>query len=92
MFVREGWSNNAFFYDGVCRTVKVVVTRLHVVVGKVTRPIVTSSTEEYCVKSSFGDGYGMSLHDRSRFGVLGCQMVPDLNRDGFFIGNSDRGK
>ena len=46
MLEREDWSNNATFPDGEHKSVKDVVTRLHVAVAKSTRLIVTSSTEE----------------------------------------------
>ena len=84
---REGWSNNAFFPDGEYKTVKLVVTRLYVAVAKGTRPILIYSTEEDCVEFNFADGYGISLHGRSLFEVLGFKGVLDPNRGGYFIGN-----
>ena len=92
MLKREDWSNNATFPDGDYKTVKAVVTRLHVAVAKSTRPIVTSGTEENCVDFNFADDYGISLGDRSLFGVLGFKGVPEPNRGGRFIGNTDKVK
>ena len=87
MVEREVWSNNAIFPHGEYKTVKDVVTRLHVAVAKSTRLIVTSSTEEDSVDFNFADGYGVSLHDRSLFDVLGFMKSLDPNRGRYFIGN-----
>ena len=76
MVEREDKSNNASYPDGEIKTVKDVVTSLHVAVAKVTRPIVTSSTDKDCVKFNFADGYGISLRDRSLFDVLRFKGVP----------------
>ena len=46
MVKRADWSNNAFFLDGEYKTVEDVVMRLHVVVARSTRPLVTSNSEE----------------------------------------------
>ena len=83
MVEREDWSNNATFPDGEYKTVKDVVTSLHVAVAKSTRPIVTSRTED-SVEFNFADGYGISLHDRSLFDVLRFKGVLDPNRGGHF--------
>ena len=63
------------------------MTRLYVAVAKGTRPIVIYSTEEDCVEFNFAEGYGISLHGRSLFDVLGFKGVLDPNRGGYFIGN-----
>ena len=52
--------------------------------------IVTSSPEEDSVEFNFADGYGISLHDRSLFNVLGFKGVPEPIRDGYFIGNNNK--
>ena len=92
MVEREDWSNNAIFPDGEYKTVKDVVTRLHVVFAKSTRLIVTSSTEEDSVDFNFADGNGISLHDRSLFDVLGFKGVLDSNRGGYFFGRNNKVK
>ena len=90
MVERADWSNKAIFLGGEYRTVKDVVMRLHVVVARSTRPLVTSSSEEDTVKFNFADGYGISLYDRSLFDVFSFKGVPDPNRGGYFIGNDDK--
>ena len=92
MVEREDWSNNGTFPDCEYKTVKDVVTRLHVAVAKSTRLIVTSSTEEDSVEFNFADGYGISLHDRSLIDVLGFKGVLDPNRGGYFIVNNNKVK
>ena len=89
MVEREYWSNNAGFPDEY-KTVKDVVTRLHVAVAKSKRLIVTSSTEEDSVEFNFADGHGISPHDT--FDVLGFKGVQDPNRSGYFIGNNNKVK
>ena len=88
MVEREDWSNNGTFPDCEYKTVKDVVTRLHIAVAKSTRLVVTSSTEEDSEEFNFADGYGISLHDRSLFDVLGFKEVLDPNRGGYFIVNN----
>ena len=80
MVERADRSNIAISPDGECNTVKDVATILHAAVAQRTRLIYTSSTEEDSVKFSFADGYGIGLHDRSLFDVLGFHGVPDPNR------------
>ena len=88
MVERGDWSNNAIFPDGEYKTVKDIVTRLHVAVAKSTRPVVTCSTEEDSVEFKSADGYGIILLDRSLFDILGIKGVPDPHRGGCFIGNN----
>ena len=88
----EDCSNNATFPDGEHKTVKDVVTPLPVAVAESTRLIVTSSTEEDSVEFNFADGYGIGLHDRSLFDLLGFKGVLHLNRGGYFIGNNNKVK
>ena len=92
MVEREDWSNNATFPDSDNKTVKDVVTRLHVAVAKTTRLIVTSSTGEDSVEFNFADGYGINLHDRSLFDSLGFMGVLDPTRGGYFFGNNNKVK
>ena len=88
----EDWSSFATFPDSENKTVKDVVTRLHVAIVKNRRPIVTSSCEEDCLQFDFADGYGISLRYRILFIVLGFRGVPNPNRGGYFIGNSNKMK
>ena len=78
---RDESKSNAFFLDGGYKTVKDVVTRLYVAVAKCTRLIVTSSTEKDSVEFNSAEGYGLNLHDRSLFDVLGsngCRILTEL--------------
>ena len=70
------------FPDGDYKTIKVVVMRLHVVVAINTKLIIASSTKEESVEFNFADVYGINLHDRSLFDVLGFEGVPDPKRGG----------
>ena len=78
------------FPDGQYKTVKDVVTRLRVAVAKNMMLIVTSNTEKDSVEFKFPDCYGISLHDRNLFDVIGFKRVLDPNRGGFFTGNNNK--
>ena len=86
------WSNNVTFPYGDYKTVKDVVTRLHVAVAKSTKLIVTSSTEEDSVGITFSDGYGKSLHDISLVDAIGFKAVLYRNWGRYFIANNNKVK
>ena len=88
----EVLSSCAAFPDSEIKTVKDVITRLHVAIVKSRKPIVTSSTEGDCVEVNFAVSYGISLRYRGLLLVLGFELSPDPNQGGYFFGNIDKAK